>query len=43
VLTEDAFKFYDETKKDWSLEPGKFIIKVGSSSRDIKQTAEIVL
>jgi beta-glucosidase len=43
VLTEDAFKFYDETKKDWFLEPGKFIIKAGSSSRDIKQTTEIVL
>ena len=31
-----AFKYYDETIKDWQLEPGEFTIEVGSSSRDIR-------
>ena len=40
-LGEDAFQYYDETKKQWVLEPGKFTILVGNSSRDIKLTGEI--
>jgi len=35
-LSDDAFSFYDETKKSWVLEPGEFKISVGSSSRDIR-------
>lgn len=42
-LSPDAFQFYDETKKQWVLEPGKFTIYVGNSSRDIKQTGEVTL
>jgi len=41
VLGEEAFQFYDDTKKQWVLEPGKFTILVGSSSRDIKLTGEV--
>lgn len=41
TLKEDAFQFYDETKKQWVLEPGKFSVLAGSSSTDIKATAEV--
>ena len=40
-LGEDAFSFYDDTKKRWVLEPGKFTIMVGSSSKDIRLTSEL--
>lgn len=43
TLHEDAFQYYDETKKQFVLEPGKFIITAGSSSRDIRLTAEVEL
>jgi beta-glucosidase len=42
-LNKDAFMYYDETKKQFVLEPGKFFIQAGSSSRDIKLTSEITL
>jgi beta-glucosidase len=42
-LGKDAFQYYDETKSKFVLEPGKFFIQAGSSSRDIKITGEIVL
>lgn len=42
-LPPEAFKFYDEGKKQWILEPGRFVIQAGSSSRDIRLTAGIVL
>lgn len=40
-LEKDAFQFFSESKMDWVLEPGKFVLKVGSSSGDIRQTGEI--
>ena len=40
-LEKDAFSFYDDTKKAWVLEPGKFSILVGSSSKDIRLTGEL--
>jgi beta-glucosidase len=43
TLKEDAFQFYDEAKKQWVTEPGKFTIMVGSSSRDIKLTGDVTL
>ena len=43
TLPVDAFRFYDEQKKDWVLEKGKFQILAGSSSRDIRLTKEIDL
>jgi beta-glucosidase len=39
----DAFQYYDETKKQWVLEPGKFTINAGSSSKDIRLTKDVVL
>ena len=36
ALNAEAFQFYSEAKKQWVLEPGKFDVLVGSSSRDIR-------
>jgi len=43
TLSVDAFRFFDEKKMEWVLEPGKFQIMAGSSSRDIRQTKDIEL
>lgn len=42
-LPKEAFQFYDEGQKQWVLEPGKFHILAGSSSKDIRSTGEITL
>lgn len=36
TLPADAFKYYNEDKKDWATEPGKYDVSVGSSSRDLR-------
>jgi len=41
-LSKNAFQYFDDKKMDWVLEPGKFNIHVGSSSRDIRVKGEIV-
>jgi beta-glucosidase len=41
VLGKDAFQYFDEVKKQWVLEPGKFTLLAGSSSKDIKATGEV--
>ncbi|HET9053312.1 MAG TPA: glycoside hydrolase family 3 C-terminal domain-containing protein, partial [Cyclobacteriaceae bacterium] len=43
TLPPDAFRFFDEKKMEWVLEPGKFEIMAGSSSRDIRLTKGIDL
>jgi beta-glucosidase len=43
TLTKEAFQYFDEGKMDWTMEPGRFVLSIGSSSRDIRQTAEIEL
>jgi beta-glucosidase len=43
TLKKGAFQYFDEKKMDWVLEPGKFIIRAGSSSRDIRLMGEIIL
>ncbi len=43
TLNPDAFKYYDEGKKQWVLEPGKFTIITGSSSKDLKLKADVEL
>lgn len=43
TLPVDAFRFFDDKKKEWVLEKGKFQIMAGSSSRDIRLTKEIDL
>ena len=42
-LTRKDFSFWNPGTKDWYAEPGKFVIMVGSSSTDIKLTAEAEL
>lgn len=35
-ISEDDLKYFDETKHEWTSEPGTFTIYVGASSADIK-------
>jgi beta-glucosidase len=42
-LEEEAFKYFDDSKMEWVLEPGQFVIHVGSSSRDIRLSGELEL
>jgi beta-glucosidase len=37
-LTWRALAYWDITKKDWNVEPGKYRIEIGNSSRNITQT-----
>jgi len=43
TLKPDAFKFWDESTKNWKLEPGVFNIKIGASSRDIRLNEDVTL
>ena len=36
-------RYWDEAKNDWALEKGSYTVKLGSSSRDIRQVYEIEL
>ena len=36
IVTADDLKYYDEAKKDWNAEAGKFKAYIGSSSTDIR-------
>jgi beta-glucosidase len=42
-LSEEAFRYYDDIKMAWILEPGSFTISAGSSSRDIRLSGEVKL
>jgi beta-glucosidase len=42
-LDTKAFSFWNPETKDWLAERGKFIIYVGSSSKDIRLKKEIEL
>lgn len=42
-LGVEAFAFYDPARKAWVAEAGKFVIAVGSSSRDIRAEGEFQL
>jgi beta-glucosidase len=39
-LDARSMAFYDVTKKQWAVEPGQFKVMAGSSSRDIRVSAE---
>lgn len=43
TLPSSAFEYYNDQKHQWVLEPGKFDILIGSSSRDIRQTGTVTL
>ena len=36
TLNEDAFKYFNDVKNEWEMDPGMFDFIVGSSSRDIR-------
>jgi beta-glucosidase len=41
TLPKKAFEYYDPAKKSWVLEPGKFSVLIGNSSRNIMTEAKI--
>lgn len=41
VLNRDDFSYWNPETKRWTLDPGKFEIQVGASSRDIRLRAPI--
>ncbi len=43
TITAEELKYYDDTKAAWVAESGDFTIEVGSSSRDIRVSAPLVL
>ncbi len=43
TLAERAFAFYDPYKAAWVVEPGEFVIMLGSSSRDIRLQTTVTL
>jgi beta-glucosidase len=43
TLRASDLAFFDVKSKDWKVEPGKFKILIGASSRDIKFTKEITV
>jgi beta-glucosidase len=44
-LTLDArsFSYWDEANKKWTIDPGKFVLRVGDSSENTPLTADIAL
>ncbi len=42
-LSASEWGFYDEASKQFKVEPGQFIINLGSSSRDIKQQIPVIV
>lgn len=42
TLDKKALSFWDSDSGNWKVEPGKFKILLGSSSRDIEQIAEFI-
>jgi beta-glucosidase len=43
VVTPEHLKYYDDTKKEWVLEPGDFELLIGSSSQDIRVTVPFTI
>lgn len=42
-LPESAFQFWSPATKQWTMEPGEFVIQVGGSSRDIRLREKVSL
>lgn len=43
TLTKEDLSYYDDKKKEWIAEPGKFKIMIGASATDIKDTVDFIL
>jgi len=42
-LDARAFSYWDEKKHDWTIDPGKFVLRVGDSSENTPLDAELTL
>ncbi|MFK8258640.1 beta-glucosidase [Erwinia sp. AnSW2-5] len=42
-LDKRSFSYFDEDKNDWVLEPGRFTLRIGSSSRDIRTEVPLIV
>jgi len=43
TLGPDAFSYYDVHSGDWKVDPGKYLIEIGSDSRHILVSKEITV
>jgi beta-glucosidase len=43
TLDARAFSYWDEANKKWTIDPGKFVIRVGDSSENTPLTADLTL
>jgi beta-glucosidase len=43
TLDARAFSYWDEAAKKWTIDPGKFVIRVGDSSENTPLTADLAL
>lgn len=43
LLGRDAFAYYDILRHDFTVEPGEFLVSVGSSSRDLKLSQTLTI
>jgi beta-glucosidase len=43
TLDKRSFAYFSEKKKDWVVEPGKFELLIGRSSRNIRRTASLTM
>ena len=41
TLDARAFSYWDETKHNWTIDPGKFVIRVGDSSENTPLTGDV--
>lgn len=41
TLDDESFRFYDAWERRFKIEPGRFIVSVGASSRDIRLVGEL--
>ncbi|OXA90375.1 beta-glucosidase [Flavobacterium hercynium] len=43
TIDKTALSYYDDAKKEWIAEPGKFDVLIGASATDIRATASFIL
>jgi beta-glucosidase len=43
LLDERSFAFWSEAAHDWTVEPGQFELRIGTSSRDIRRRVTIAI
>jgi beta-glucosidase len=42
-LPRESFAYWNPSQKQWTVEPGHFVIDAGASERDIRLTTELSL